>query len=113
MDEPYDVDEFYDEEEQDLTRCVCGNAGDDKESPGEFLVQCERCNVWQHGQCMGIRSEDLVREDDYYCEQCRPDLHVELLKRLARRRRDRHSSHTLLMEVVQAQALAQGTTPRQ
>jgi hypothetical protein len=38
------------------------------------------CNVWQHGQCMGIRNEDAVKADHYYCEQCRPDLHVELLK---------------------------------
>ena len=29
---------------------------------------------------MGIRSEDAVKEDHYYCEKCRPDLHVELLK---------------------------------
>ncbi|KAH8988090.1 hypothetical protein EDB92DRAFT_1079801 [Lactarius akahatsu] len=80
------------EEEQGVTRCVCGNAGDDEESAGEFFVQCETCNVWQHGQCMGIRSEDAVKEDHYYCEQCRPDLHTELLKRLAKRPRDRHSS---------------------
>ncbi|KAI0301027.1 hypothetical protein B0F90DRAFT_1810241 [Multifurca ochricompacta] len=90
------------EEEQGVTRCVCGNAGrlltpssrlgDDDESAGEFFVQCETCNVWQHGQCMGIRNEDAVKEDHYYCEQCRPDLHVELLKRLAKRPRDRHLS---------------------
>ncbi|KAH9054310.1 hypothetical protein EDB87DRAFT_1689314 [Lactarius vividus] len=53
---------------------------DDEESAGEFFVQCETCNVWQHGQCMGIRSEDAVKEDHYYCELCRPDLHTELLK---------------------------------
>jgi hypothetical protein len=29
---------------------------------------------------MGIRSEDAVKEDHYYCEKCRPDLHTELLK---------------------------------
>ena len=61
---------------------------------------------------MGIRSEDAVKEDHYFCEQCRPELHVELLKyarsslsslrppivtpyrRLAKRPRDRHSSST-------------------
>lgn len=39
-----------------------------------FEIQCEKCDVWQHGICMGI-----VREEDcpekYYCELCRPDLH--------------------------------------
>jgi hypothetical protein len=29
---------------------------------------------------MGIRNEDAVKADHYFCEQCRPDLHVELLK---------------------------------
>ncbi|KAI0245580.1 hypothetical protein BJV78DRAFT_1261820 [Lactifluus subvellereus] len=38
---------------------------------------------------MGIRNEDAVKEGHYFCEQCRPDLHVELLKRLAKRPRDR------------------------
>ncbi|KAH9991781.1 hypothetical protein BJV77DRAFT_1005698 [Russula vinacea] len=86
------VDPDAEEEEQGVTRCVCGNAGDDDESAGEFFVQCETCNVWQHGQCMGIRNEDAVKADHYFCEKCRPDLHVELLKRLAKRPRDRHPS---------------------
>lgn len=29
---------------------------------------------------MGIRNEDAVKADHYFCEQCRPDLHVELIK---------------------------------
>jgi hypothetical protein len=59
---------------------------DTKDDPdaGEFMVQCETCSlkVWQHGLCVGYhwQSEDQVHDDDYYCEQCRPELHVELLK---------------------------------
>lgn len=87
------------EEEQGITRCVCGSAGtlyvlsphrrltcfshtgiEDDPDAGEFMVQCETCKVWQHGLCMGYQSEDQVHDDDYYCEQCRPELHVELLK---------------------------------
>ncbi|PPQ67268.1 hypothetical protein CVT25_005852 [Psilocybe cyanescens] len=74
------------EEEQGITRCVCGSAEDDPDA-GEFMVQCETCKVWQHGLCMGYQSEDQVHDDDYYCEMCRPELHVELLKKLARRPR--------------------------
>ncbi len=44
------------------------------------MVQCETCKVWQHGLCMGYESEDQLQNDDYYCEQCRPDLHTDLLK---------------------------------
>ncbi|KAH9485419.1 Putative histone deacetylase complex subunit cti6 [Psilocybe cubensis] len=73
------------EEEQGITRCVCGSAEDDPDA-GEFMVQCETCKVWQHGLCMGYQSEDQVHDDDYYCELCRPELHVELLKKLANKR---------------------------
>ncbi|KAF8630645.1 hypothetical protein AX15_002796 [Amanita polypyramis BW_CC] len=77
------------DEEQGITRCVCGSTEDDPDA-GEFMVQCETCKVWQHGLCMGYQSEDQVHDDDYYCELCRPELHTELLKKLARR--PRHSS---------------------
>ncbi|KAF9524046.1 hypothetical protein CPB83DRAFT_886565 [Crepidotus variabilis] len=83
-DQPQDPAE--DEEEQGVTRCVCGSSEDDPEA-GEFMVQCEDCKVWQHGPCMGYQTEAQIPEDDYYCEQCRPDMHIELLKKLAKRPR--------------------------
>ncbi|KAH9961561.1 hypothetical protein BC827DRAFT_1202858 [Russula dissimulans] len=99
------------DEEQGVTRCVCGNAGDDDEGAGEFFVQCETCNVWQHGQCMGIGNEDAVKADHYYCEQCRPDLHVELLKKLAKRPRDRHSSTTSHPNAMSANRKSRSHSP--
>ncbi|EFI28208.1 hypothetical protein CC1G_14233 [Coprinopsis cinerea okayama7 len=74
-----------DDEEQGITRCVCGSTEDDPDA-GEFMVQCEGCKVWQHGLCMGYQSEDQVHDDDYYCEQCKPDLHVDLLKKLSQKK---------------------------
>ena len=44
---------------------------------GEYMVQCETCNVWQHVLCMGY---DLQIESEYHCEQCKPERHQELLK---------------------------------
>ncbi|KAI1825880.1 hypothetical protein F4861DRAFT_155467 [Xylaria intraflava] len=41
-----------------------------------FFVQCEVCNTWQHGACVGFTTEESNPEDvEYYCEQCRKDLH--------------------------------------
>ncbi|KAJ8076487.1 Histone deacetylase complex subunit [Marasmius tenuissimus] len=74
------------EEEQGITRCLCGSTEDDPDA-GEFMVQCETCKVWQHGLCMGFNSEDELHDDDYYCEQCRPDLHIETLKKYAKKAR--------------------------
>ena len=53
---------------------------EDDPDAGEFMVQCEICNVWQHGLCMGFESEDQLHESDYFCEKCRPDLHEETLR---------------------------------
>lgn len=88
-----------DTEEQGITRCVCGMNGpsplpppspapsslilspEDDAEGGEFMVQCEICNVWQHGLCMGFESEaQLAAAADYYCEQCKPERHQDLLK---------------------------------
>ena len=89
------------DEEQGITRCVCGSTGacpfnkptfisfnethtilyeEDDPDAGEFMVQCETCKVWQHGLCMGYESEDQLHDDDYYCEECRPELHQDLIK---------------------------------
>lgn len=43
-----------------------------------MMIQCEMCRVWQHGICVGFQSEDECPET-YYCEQCRPDMHADLL----------------------------------
>jgi hypothetical protein len=86
-------------EEQGITRCVCGMNGsysiytfgvchahrfshtEDDAEGGEFMVQCETCNVWQHGLCMGFDSEaQLAAAADYYCEQCKPERHQDLFK---------------------------------
>ncbi|KAG6841895.1 hypothetical protein C0991_005625 [Blastosporella zonata] len=73
------------EEEQGITRCVCGSTGEDDPDAGEFMVQCETCKVWQHGLCMGFESEDQLYDDDYYCEECKPELHSDLLKKRSKR----------------------------
>lgn len=39
-----------------------------------FFLQCDVCKVWQHGACVGIKSETTAPEE-YFCEQCRKDLH--------------------------------------
>ncbi|KAG5648481.1 hypothetical protein DXG03_003092 [Asterophora parasitica] len=75
------------EEEQGITRCVCGSTGEDDPDAGEFMVQCETCKVWQHGLCMGFESEDQLHDDDYYCEECKPEMHTDLFKKRSKRPR--------------------------
>lgn len=84
-------------EEDEVTRCVCGqqeypgppsdagkskdgqlsvvpdsdNQGDDA---GGLFIQCDICKVWQHGGCVGIM-EEAASPEEYFCEECRKDLH--------------------------------------
>ncbi|ANB15088.1 histone-binding protein SET3 [Sugiyamaella lignohabitans] len=47
-----------------IIRCICGFDDDDG-----FTIQCEKCNAWQHAQCVDIADEAQV-PDIYYCDQC-------------------------------------------
>ncbi|KAI0172618.1 hypothetical protein GGR52DRAFT_415622 [Hypoxylon sp. FL1284] len=40
-----------------------------------FYVQCENCNTWQHGACVGFAEESNLDDVQYFCEKCRKDLH--------------------------------------
>ncbi|MCJ1439356.1 hypothetical protein MMC27_008748 [Xylographa pallens] len=46
----------------------------DAEHLGSLLIQCEKCAVWQHGDCVSIRNAAEC-PDTYFCEQCRPLYH--------------------------------------
>lgn len=80
-------------EEDEVTRCVCGyqeypgppsdagkssSALTDDDAQGDDLgglfIQCDICKVWQHGGCVGIMQEE-ASPDEYFCEECRKDLH--------------------------------------
>lgn len=99
--EPEDEDE---ENEEDVTRCICGqqeypgipvpiedvlkassmgnSASDPTAAPaslpedtGGLFIQCDVCKVWQHGGCVGIINQAMIPNDEYFCEECRKDLH--------------------------------------
>lgn len=61
--------------DEGVTRCVCGSTD---ENLG-LMIQCETCKCWQHCSCMGMHTEEDC-PDVYYCEQCRPENHIELLR---------------------------------
>ena len=88
-------------EEEEVTRCVCGQleypgppveigesqkakeggsqvagggSGAHADDGGSLFIQCDICKVWQHGGCVGIMNE-ATSPEEYFCEQCRKDLH--------------------------------------
>ncbi|RUS16061.1 hypothetical protein BC937DRAFT_91644 [Endogone sp. FLAS-F59071] len=52
-----------------VTRCVCG-----QQHHVGLMVQCDKCEVWQHCDCVGLSEEDIP--DQYYCELCKPENHT-------------------------------------
>lgn len=46
------------------------------------MICCDKCEVWQHNSCMGL-AEDY-EADTYFCEQCKPSDHKDLLAAMAR-----------------------------
>ena len=56
-----------DDEGQDdsVTRCVCDYLHDDG-----YMIQCDKCSVWQHVVCMGLDKNNIP--DEYLCEKCNP-----------------------------------------
>ncbi len=54
--------------EDDVIRCPCSQFRDEG-----LMVQCEKCLVWQHGDCVGLPPEGeggLADDEKYLCERC-------------------------------------------
>ncbi|XP_053388273.1 uncharacterized protein LOC128551439 [Mercenaria mercenaria] len=57
-----DLEEMEGKEE---VYCICN--GPDS---GQFMVQCDICDEWFHGECVNITEEELGDTDDYICPNC-------------------------------------------
>jgi hypothetical protein len=72
------------ESEVETIRCICGATDQEADQGDEPWIACDVCGAWQHNICMGLSQfvEDLPKK--YFCEQCRPDDHKDLLAAIAR-----------------------------
>uniref|UniRef100_A0A8C8JW80 Histone-lysine N-methyltransferase ASH1L-like n=1 Tax=Oncorhynchus tshawytscha TaxID=74940 RepID=A0A8C8JW80_ONCTS len=51
------------DKDDDIIRCICGMYKDEG-----LMIQCEKCMVWQHFDCMRLEAE----VEHYLCDQCDP-----------------------------------------
>ncbi|KAK7428738.1 Transcription factor bye1 [Neonectria magnoliae] len=75
--------EQEDDQDEEIIRCVCGATEQDEDS-GEAWIACESCRAWQHNVCVGMSSFEDEIPEYYWCEQCRPNDHKELLEGIAK-----------------------------
>ncbi|KAJ9076889.1 Histone-lysine N-methyltransferase 2E [Entomophthora muscae] len=57
------------QEDDGIVRCAC-NGKEEHES----FIRCDKCFVWQHIVCMGVKEKNLHKK--YYCEICSPSSHT-------------------------------------
>lgn len=90
-DDPEYVDNGQvDADDADHEEINCGPCGtttenfDEDTDPYGDMVQCEKCNTWQHIKCMGLKKRSIP--DDYICDQCsgnpRPKIKREICQLL-------------------------------
>lgn len=71
-----------DDDDNAIIRCICGYIKD--EDDGRVMICCDMCEAWQHNECMEISEDSDELPDQYFCEQCKPEDHKELLAKVAR-----------------------------
>src|SRR5947209_2255462 len=73
--------EANDDEEDAYVRCICGLYEQEEETE-RTMICCDKCEAWQHNDCMGLADDYAPAQ--YFCEQCKPEDHKELLAAIAR-----------------------------
>ena len=38
---------------------------------GRFMIQCNVCDEWYHGNCVDITSSEALNIDEYFCLKCK------------------------------------------
>ncbi|GAM25001.1 hypothetical protein SAMD00019534_081760 [Acytostelium subglobosum LB1] len=64
-------DSVSDEEEEDSgdnrLYCVCRK----KYDSNSFMIACDKCDEWYHGECVNISEKDAKKIDRYVCMKCK------------------------------------------
>ncbi|KAM3415463.1 putative histone deacetylase complex subunit cti6 [Cercospora zeina] len=75
------ADDEEEEEEEEVIRCICGN---DNPKDKRAFIGCDACTVWQHNVCMGVHDDEDDVPEHYFCEECRPQEHLETVQAIRR-----------------------------
>lgn len=71
------------EESEEIIRCICGQY-EEEEDVERDMICCDKCSAWQHNDCMGLTFAKGEEPAEYFCEQCKPENHQDLLAKISR-----------------------------
>lgn len=63
--EPFDSDAYMDDEDE-LVYCICRS-----NDTSRFMIGCDSCNEWYHGDCISITEEYAKNIKQFFCLMCR------------------------------------------
>ncbi|XP_034236046.1 CXXC-type zinc finger protein 1-like isoform X2 [Thrips palmi] len=69
---------------QDRQYCVCRSTDSNR-----FMIGCDNCEEWYHGDCIGITEKDAKYIEQYYCVRCREE-DPDLVTRFKNKKPDKH-----------------------
>lgn len=67
-----------DGDDEEVVYCICRSSDSSR-----FMICCDNCNEWYHGDCIQITEERANRILKFYCAQCRemnPELEIKFKK---------------------------------
>ncbi|XP_020290653.1 lysine-specific demethylase phf2-like isoform X2 [Pseudomyrmex gracilis] len=59
-----------------VTYCLCGGSYD----PEQFMIQCDVCKEWYHGECVALKEYMAIDLDKYHCPRCETMCGPSLMK---------------------------------
>ena len=64
--EPDPINEKKAVEDEEPVYCVCRGPDDGK----RFMISCDYCVEWYHGDCIGVKEEEADNIEKFYCNSC-------------------------------------------
>ena len=63
---PSSDEEMNDESDDNSVYCICRQPAGQR-----FMIQCDKCKEWYHGDCVDQKEKDADDIINYYCAKCR------------------------------------------
>lgn len=75
---------------EEVAYCICRTSETDR-----FMIGCDNCNEWYHGDCISITEEFAKRIQKFYCLMCRdkdPNLVIKIKEKKSTKKEKNESN---------------------